>query len=217
VSAIAKAAGHEDLFGLTFQYGQTLVREIDGAKQTANRFGFKEHKVLHIPINEIGAGALIDGSAIPKDRGLHEMQVEIPATYVTYRNGIFLSLAVAFAEARGASHIYGGWNVVDYSGYPDCRKEFLEAVERAANIGTKAGAQDGVKFQIHAPLLFLNKAAIIKRGLELGVDYAETWSCYEGGAVACGECDSCKLRVNGFRECGIKDPIAYAIPQESIR
>lgn len=208
-AAIARSEGHE-LFGLTFNYGQTLVKEIECAKAVAKQFEFTEHQILDIPLNKIGAGSLIDGKEIKKGRGLHEMQVEIPETYVTFRNGIMLSLAAAYAEARGAEHIYGGYTAVDFSGYPDCRKEFLEAMEKAIQIGTKAGAQDGIAIKIHAPLLFLHKAGIIKRGLELGVDYSNTWSCYEGGEVACGECDSCKLRKNGFIENGGIDPIPYA-------
>lgn len=216
VAAIAKADGHE-LYGLTFDYGQTLVKEIIGARKTAEQFGFVEHQILKFPLGQIGAGSLIDGKAIPKDRDLAEMQSEIPATYVTFRNGIFLALAAAFAEARGAISIYGGWNCIDFSGYPDCRREFLTAMEKAITLGTKAGAQDGVPILIQAPLLMLNKADIIKKGLSLGVDYGQTWSCYEGGERACGECDSCKLRVNGFRENGLSDPIEYAISQDLIK
>ncbi len=217
VSAIARSQGYDELYGLTFTYGQTLVKEIECAKKAALRFDFKEHKILHVPINEIGAGSLIDGKAIPKERDLHDMQSEVPATYVTFRNGIFLALAAAYAEARGAAAIFGGWNCIDFSGDPDCRREFLTSMEEAIARGTKAGTQDGHPIRIKAPLLMMNKSAIIKEGLRLGVDYGHTWSCYDGKEVACGECDSCKLRVQGFREAGGSDPIAYAIPQDQIR
>jgi 7-cyano-7-deazaguanine synthase len=197
----------DEVYGLTVAYGQTLVREVRMAQVTAEKLKFKNHVLLDVPINQIGAGALIDGSEIPKDRGLHEMQSEIPSTYITFRNGILLSLAIAYAEANECTEIYGGWNVVDYSGYPDCRKEFLEAMCRAANLGTKMSAQDGKDINIVAPLLLLNKRDIIKKGLSLGVDYSKTWSCYVGGIKPCGECDSCKLRIQGFKELGLTDPL----------
>ena len=216
-AAIAKADGFDELYGLTFFYGQRHEKELERAAATALRMGFKEHQVLHVPIDKVGGGALIDGSELPVGRGIHEMSVEVPTTYITFRNGIFLSIAAAYAEARGADAIYTGVTAVDYSGYPDCRKEFIEAMEKAIEIGTKAGSQDGRKIKIMTPLLFLNKKAIIARGLELGVEYDKTWSCYAGGEKACGECDSCKLRVNGFRELGKEDPLEYAIPQAQIR
>jgi 7-cyano-7-deazaguanine synthase len=201
------AKENDELYGLSVNYGQTLIKELDMAKINSQKLEFKKHIILDVPINKIGAGALIDGSEIPRDRGLHDMQKEIPATYITFRNGILLSLAIAFAEANECTRIYGGWNVVDYSGYPDCRKEFLKAMENAANLGTKMSAQDGKNIEVVAPLLFLNKRDIIKKGLSLGVDYSKTWSCYVGGNKPCGECDSCKLRVQGFGELGLTDPL----------
>lgn len=198
---------NDELYGLSVNYGQTLVKELDCAKFNAQKLNFKKHIILPVPINQIGAGALIDGTAIPTDRGLHEMQKEIPSTYITFRNGILLSLAIAFAEANGCNRIYGGWNVVDYSGYPDCRKEFLKAMEDAAFLGTKMGAQDKRRIEVIAPLLFLNKRDIIRKGLSLGVDYSKTWSCYQGGEKPCQVCDSCKLRMQGFRELGLTDPL----------
>ena len=199
------ATENDEVYGLSINYGQTLVKELDYARYNAIKLEFKKHIIAKVPINEIGAGALIDGTEIPKDRGLHEMTKEIPSTYITFRNGILLSLAIAFAEAHDCTKIYGGWNVIDYSGYPDCRKEFLEAMEKAAQIGTKAGVT-GQLITIEAPLLFLNKRDIIRKGLKLGVDYSHTWSCYVGGEHPCGECDSCKLRQQGFAELGMVDP-----------
>lgn len=198
---------NDELYGLSINYGQTLVKELEMAKINSKKLGFKKHIILDVPINKIGAGALIDGTEIPKDRGLHDMQKEIPSTYITFRNGILLSLAIAFAEANECTKIYGGWNVVDYSGYPDCRKEFLNAMEQAANLGTKMAAQDKKNIQIIAPLLFLNKRDIIRTGLKHGVDYATTWSCYQGGERPCEQCDSCKLRIQGFAELGLTDPL----------
>ncbi len=139
------------------------------------------------------------------------MAQEIPITYVPARNTIFLSFALAYAEVTGANDIFLGINAIDFSGYPDCRPEYLEAYERMANLATKATTQDGRMFHLHAPLIYMNKADIIRKGLELGVPYELTWSCYEGGELACGTCDSCLLRLNGFMEAGLKDPIGYLL------
>jgi 7-cyano-7-deazaguanine synthase len=146
---------------------------------------------------------------IPHARSLEKMSQEIPITYVPARNTIFLSFALAYAEVTGANDIFLGINAIDYSGYPDCRPEYLEAFERMANLATKATTQDGRTFHIHAPLIRMNKAEIIRTGIELDVPYVLTWSCYEGWGLACGTCDSCLLRLNGFAEAGLKDPIGY--------
>jgi len=208
--AIAKAMGFE-AYALSFYYHQRHKAEIDLAKQAAAIFGVKEHLILDIPLNRIGGSALTADIEVPKDIPVGQMQDHIPITYVPARNTIFLSLALAWAEVLGAQDIFIGVNALDYSGYPDCRPEFLEAFERAANLGTKIGVEGQARFRIHAPLIALTKSQIIKRGLELGIDYRFTHSCYDPDdqGRACGHCDSCSLRKKGFTEAGVADPTVY--------
>ncbi len=203
--AIAKAENYE-LYSLTLDYGQRHKIEIESAKKAADFFCVKEHKIIVIDLKKIGGSALTDNIDITTDNPSDE----IPVTYVPARNTIFLSIALAWAEVIGSNDIFIGANIVDYSGYPDCRPEYLEAFEKVANLGTKAGIKGG-KIKIHAPLLRMSKAEIIKKGIELGIDYSITWSCYNprAGCKACGKCDSCKFRLKGFREAGYKDPIKY--------
>jgi 7-cyano-7-deazaguanine synthase len=170
-------------------------------------------KTVTIDLRAFGGSALTDDIPVPHARSLEAMAADIPITYVPARNTIFLSFALAYAEVTGANDIFLGINAIDYSGYPDCRPEYLEAYQRMANLATKASTQDGRRFRMHAPLLRMGKADIIRTGVELGVPYELTWSCYEGGELACGTCDSCLLRLNGFAEAGMRDPIAYATAQ----
>lgn len=202
--AIAQADGYE-LFALTVQYGQTHLREIEAARQVAAALGASKHLELDVPLSKIGGSALVGDGAIPKDRSLSAS--DIPSTYVPARNTVFLSLAMAWAEVLGAGAIVIGVNALDYSGYPDCRPEYLRAFERLAALATKAGVEGGA-LKILAPLLELTKADIIRRGLALGVDYSLTLSCYDPGPEGkpCGHCDSCVLRARGFLEAGTEDP-----------
>jgi 7-cyano-7-deazaguanine synthase len=202
--AIAKADGHE-LYALTVRYGQVHVREIEAARQVAAALAVTQHLELDVPLSKIGGSALVGDGAIPKDRSL--TATDIPSTYVPARNTVFLSLAMAWAEVLGAGAIVIGVNALDYSGYPDCRPEYLRAFERLAALATKAGVE-GRSLQILAPLLELSKAEIIRRGLALGVDYGLTLSCYDPGpdGKPCGRCDSCRLRARGFEEAGAIDP-----------
>ncbi|MDO9463867.1 MAG: 7-cyano-7-deazaguanine synthase QueC [bacterium] len=204
--AIAKAENYE-LYSLTLDYGQRHKIEIKSAKKVASSFCVKEHKIIVVDLREIGDSALTANIDIPTD----SISMEIPVTYVPARNTIFLSIALAWAEVVGANDIFIGANAVDYSGYPDCRPEYLEAFENLANLGTKAGIK-GKKTKIHAPLLRMSKAEIIKKGIALGIDYSITWSCYNPrtGSKACGKCDSCKFRLKGFKEAGYKDPVQYS-------
>ncbi len=193
---------------LSFHYGQRQILELERAAAIAKRYGCP-HLVLRLDLDRIGGSALTDDTPVPKDRPLDAMADAIPATYVPARNIIFLAHALAWAEVVGARDIFIGANAIDYSGYPDCRPEFLEAFTRMANLGTKAGLERG--FRIQAPLLTLTKAEIIKKGLELGVDYGSTHTCYDPApdGTACGRCDACLLRRRGFAEAGIDDPVAY--------
>ncbi len=206
--AIAHQAGFE-LHALSFDYGQRHQREVEAAEAIARYYHVQTQKTITIDLRAFGGSALTADFDVPHARSLEKMSQEIPITYVPARNTIFLSFALAYAEVTGANDIYLGINAIDYSGYPDCRPEYLEAYERMANLATKATTQDGRRFHIHAPLLYMNKADIIRRGVELGVPYELTWSCYEGGELACGTCDSCLLRLNGFAEAGLQDPIGY--------
>ena len=202
----------QEVYALTFFYGQRHALEVEMAKRIARRVGVKEHGFLEVDLTQVGGSALTDpGLEVPLDR--EPTREGIPITYVPFRNGIFLALAAAWAEVRGISHLVGGWNAVDFSGYPDCRKEFLEAMEEAINLGTKAGAQ-GALFTIHAPLIDLTKAGIIALGLSLGADYSWSLSCYRGGEVPCGRCDSCQLRARGWRELGIMDHLVERLLRE---
>lgn len=209
-AAIAKADGCE-LFFLTVAYGQRHAVEIERARQIAAAFGVANHLVVNLDLRAIGESALTGPAAVPKDRTDKERREAIPVTYVPGRNLIFLSIASAHAEVVGASFIYFGANVIDYSGYPDCRPEFIHAFEATVKKGTKAG-MEGNQLHVRAPLLMLTKADIIRRGIELHVPFHLTHSCYDPvGNLACGRCDSCVIRREGFAKAEVVDPIAYAI------
>ncbi len=207
--AIARAEGFEP-YTISFRYGQRHDVELVAAKKISQRFGAKGHTVIDINLRQLGGSALTSDIDVPKGRDAEEMAGKIPVTYVPARNTIFLSIALGWAEVLGASDIFIGVNALDYSGYPDCRPEFIEAFEKMANLGTKAG-MEGKGFKIHTPLIMMTKGEIIKKGMELGVDYSLTHSCYDPTpeGLACGECDSCLLRKKGFAEAGIKDPLRY--------
>ena len=208
-AAIAKAEGYE-INAISFDYGQRHARELESAKAVAKSLGAAGHLIVEFDMRPIGGSALTDEIDVPLDRETDEMAEGIPATYVPARNTMFLSFALGYAEALGAFDIYIGVSQVDYSGYPDCRAEFVESFEKTANLATKAGVEGKGRFRIRAPLVNLGKADTIKRGLELGVDYSLTWSCYMGEKKACGRCDSCRLRLAGFTAAGAVDPLEYA-------
>src|ERR1700694_4947458 len=208
VLAIAHSQGFE-LHTLSFDYGQRHQREVEAAAAVARHYRVQQQKTITINLRAFGGSAPPADIAVPHARSPEKMAVEIPITYVPARNTIFLSFALAYAEVTGANDIFLGINAIDYSGYPDCRPAYLEAFERMANLATKAAVQDGRAFRIHAPLMHMNKAEIIRKGLASGVPYELTWSCYEGEELACGTCDSCVLRLNGFAEVGVKDPLKY--------
>lgn len=210
-TAVARKEGYE-LHALSFRYGQRHEREIEAAKKVAALFRIKNHLTIDFNLRAIGGSALTDEIEVPKGRSPKEISRGIPVTYVPGRNTIFLSFALALAEKIAAEDIFFGANQLDYSGYPDCREEFIRAYERMANLATKAGVEGKTRIQIHTPLIRMSKAAIIKKGLELGLDYSLTWSCYDPTpqGLACGLCDSCQLRLKGFKEAGFKDPIRYA-------
>ena len=210
VLALCRAQGYQ-AHALSFRYGQRHGREIAAAQKIASSLGIEEHRIAEIDLRLFGGSALTAEIAVPKARSENEMATGIPITYVPARNTIFLSYALAWAEVLGATDIFLGVNAVDYSGYPDCRPEFIQAFEHLANLATRAGVE-GNRFTIHAPLLAMTKAEIIERGLSLGVDYSLTHSCYDPTAdgVACGLCDSCQVRLKGFRAVGMVDPIPYA-------
>ena len=191
---------------MTIAYGQRHIREIESARRVAAAVGVARHFEMALDLRAIGGSALTSDGAVPKDRDLDE--TGIPSTYVPARNTIFLSLALGWAESVGAADIVIGVNALDYSGYPDCRPEFVAAFERLANVATRAGV-DGARFRIHTPLITMTKAEIIRRGLALGLDYALTHSCYDPSpdGAPCGRCDSCALRAKGFREAGVPDPL----------
>lgn len=213
-SATCLAVARRDGFlptALSFDYGQRHRVELDRAREQAEAFGVERHVVVPLPRGLFGGSALTDAAIdVPKNALAEEPETAIPVTYVPARNTLFLSFALALAESIGARRVVIGANALDYSGYPDCRPEFLEAFERVMNLGTKAGVDGGEPFRILAPLLRLSKAEIIRLGLSLGVDYAKTSSCYDPAPNGrpCGACDSCLLRANGFREAGATDPLA---------
>jgi len=249
-SATTMAIAHSEgkgLYALSFDYGQRHQRELESAKMVADFFGVKKHLIINFNLRDIGGSALTSETEVPKaevrDLGLGSSNMNsapipnpkfpIPVTYVPARNTIFLSFGLAWAEVLGAEHIYIGANAVDYSGYPDCRPEYLQSFERTANLATRASVEGKMKFSIAAPLLFMTKAEIISAGLRLGLDYSLTWSCYDPqprkareseagrrdentthqspvpyhGFVPCGMCDSCRIREKGFREAGLRDPL----------
>jgi 7-cyano-7-deazaguanine synthase len=210
-AAMAKRDGY-DLHALSFHYGQRHERELQSAGKVATFLRAKTQRVIQFDLKAIGGSALTDEIAVPKGRSETEISRGIPLTYVPARNTIFLSFALALVERLGAQDIIFGANQLDYSGYPDCRDEYIRAFETMANLATKAGVEGTSRVKIHTPLLQMTKAEIIKTGLKLGLDYAMTWSCYDplGDGRACGGCDSCLLRLKGFREAGSADPIAYA-------
>jgi 7-cyano-7-deazaguanine synthase len=208
--AIARYQGFE-IYSLSFSYGQRHAFELEAAQKVADALGVNEHLVINIDLNKIGGSSLTDDIDVPKERDEQAMTQEIPVTYVPARNTIFLSFALAWAEVLESSDIFIGVNAVDYSGYPDCRPEYVDAFERMANLATKAGVEGITKIRIRTPLIHLTKAQIIQKGMELGVDYALTHSCYDPSpqGLACGECDSCFLRKKGFKEADVKDPTKY--------
>lgn len=214
--AIAKHEGFTPVYSMSFDYGQRHRFELEAAKRVAHAFDVAEHRMIRIDLRQFGKSALTDEIAVPKDRDETKMAGEIPITYVPARNTIFLSYALAWAEVLDVRNVFIGVNAVDYSGYPDCRPEFIDAFEKMANLATKmtVEATEGRAFKVHAPLMRWTKAQIIRRGAELGVDYGLTHSCYDPDARgrACGRCDSCILRRKGFVEAGVADPTQYVTP-----
>lgn len=209
--AIARSAGYE-LYAMSFRYGQRHSMELECASRVAKAMGVEKHLIVDVDLRAIGGSALTDQIEVPKERSIEEMASGIPITYVPARNTIFLSFALAWAEVLGAQDIFIGVNALDYSGYPDCRPEYIEAFETMAGLATKAGVEGRMRLEIHTPLIAMTKAEIIKTGLQLGVDYSLTHSCYDPTAegLACGKCDSCRLRLKGFAEAGVSDPLRYA-------
>jgi len=209
--AFAVNAGFS-VHAMTFRYGQRHAIEVDVATRVARHFGVREHIVVDIDLRTFGGSALTSDAAVPKDRSQDEMRLGIPITYVPARNTIFLSYALAWSEVLGASEIFIGVNAIDYSGYPDCRPEYIAAYERMANLATRGAVEGTTPVHIGAPLLDLSKPDIIRLGLELGVDYGMTSSCYDPTAdgKACGHCDACRLRLDAFARLGKKDPARYA-------
>jgi 7-cyano-7-deazaguanine synthase len=212
--AEARAAGYET-HALTVRYGQRHACELDAARRVATALGAREHRVVEVALDAIAGSALTGAVEVPKDRAAAEIGRGVPATYVPARNTVLLALALGWAEVLGARDLFLGVNAIDYSGYPDCRPEFLEAFERLASVATAAGTERGVRFHVHAPLLELSKREIVLRGEALGVDFGLTHTCYDplvrgGQVLACGRCDACALRIEGFRAAGRRDPVAYA-------
>jgi 7-cyano-7-deazaguanine synthase len=210
VLAIAKSQAYE-LYALSFSYGQRHIFELEAASHVAAAIGVAKHRTATIDLRIFGGSALTDEIDVPKGRSADDMSHGIPITYVPARNTIFLSFALAWAEVLGSSDIFIGVNALDYSGYPDCRPEFIEAFEKMANLATKAGVEGRQALKIHTPLIAMTKAEIIGKGIELGVDFGLTSSCYDPSPSGepCGQCDSCLLRQKGFRENGIEDPLKY--------
>jgi 7-cyano-7-deazaguanine synthase len=210
--AIAQQEGFA-VYALTFRYGQRHDLEIAAARRIAERYGVRQHLIAEIDLRQFGGSALTADIAVPKGRATDEMARGIPVTYVPARNTIFLSFALAWAEVLGAQDIFIGVNALDYSGYPDCRPEYIAAYQQMANLATKAGVEGRQRLTIHTPLIALTKAEIIQRGLALGVDYGETISCYDPApdGAACGQCDACLLRRKGFAEAGLPDPGRYRV------
>ena len=202
-----------DVHAMTFRYGQRHVAEIEAARRVARRYGVRDHVVVDIDLRTFGGSALTADIDVPKDRGDAELAQGIPITYVPARNTIFLSFCLAWSEVLGASDIFIGVNALDYSGYPDCRPEYVAAYERMANLATRGGVEGTTPVRIRTPLLDLSKREIVRLGLSLGVDYALTLSCYDPSpaGLACGHCDSCRLRRKGFDEAGVPDPTRYVV------
>src|SRR5881628_3378444 len=200
-----------DVHAMTFRYGQRHAAEIEAARRVARHYGVADHVVVDIDLRTFGGSALTADIAVPKDRSSDAMAVGIPITYVPARNTIFLAFALAWAEVLGAADIFIGVTALDYSGYPDCRPEYVAAFQTMADLATRAGVEGRQRLRIHTPLIALSKREIILTGLSLGLDYALTSSCYEPAAdgAACGRCDACRLRLKGFTEAGVPDPIRY--------
>jgi 7-cyano-7-deazaguanine synthase len=209
VLAIAREAGF-DAHALSVRYGQRHTSELDAAARVASALGAVVHKTVHVDLRSIGGSSLTADIAVPTDDDGHEIGVGIPSTYVPARNTIMLSVALGWAEVLGATDLFCGVNAVDYSGYPDCRPEFIAGFEQLANLATKAGVE-GSRFRVHAPLMRMSKADIVREGLRLGVDFSQTVSCYQADAEgrACRHCDACRLRAQGFDEAGVPDPTRY--------
>lgn len=209
VVAMAKAAGFEP-YALSFRYGQRHAVELDAAARVAKMFGVV-HRTVTVDLSALGGSALTDDIAVPKDRDAATMADEIPVTYVPARNTVFLAVALGWAEVLKTGDIFVGVSDLDNSGYPDCRPQFIEAFQKLAQVATADGVTNRVRYQIHAPLMQMTKADIVKRGIELGVDYSMTHSCYDPSpaALACGRCDSCALRRRGFHDAGVPDPTRY--------
>jgi len=209
--AVAQRESYE-VYALSFDYGQRHAFELEAARRVASAAQVRQHIVFPLNLRTFGGSALTADLAVPKDRAEAEMSSGIPVTYVPARNTIFLSIALGWAESLGISDLFIGVNVLDYSGYPDCRPEYLRAFEQMANLGTKAGVEGKSTWRIHAPLIQMTKAEIIRRGTELGVDYSLTHSCYDPNSAGrpCGRCDSCRLRLKGFAEAGLTDPLEYS-------
>jgi 7-cyano-7-deazaguanine synthase len=214
-AAIARAEGFQ-LFALSVDYGQRHRFELDAAKRVANSLGVVRHVIATVGLDQFGGSALTDDIDVPLDRPDDEISHGIPITYVPARNTVFLALALGYAEVVGAADLFLGVNAIDYSGYPDCRPEFIAAFEKLANLATKAGVEGTMRFRIHTPLIHTTKAEIIRRGTELGVDYSLTHSCYapDVAGTACGRCDACQLRLKGFAEAGLNDPIRYQVDKK---
>ncbi len=210
--AIAQRAGFA-IYALTFRYGQRHEHEIEAARRIAAATNVAEHVIVEFDLHRFGGSALTDDIAVPKDRSLDAMGTGIPVTYVPARNTIFLSFALAWAEVLGASDIFIGVNALDYSGYPDCRPEYIAAYQQMANLATKAGVEGAQQVTIHTPLIAMTKAEIIRAGAALGVDYGQTLTCYDPApnGAACGRCDACLLRLKGFAEAGLTDPTPYQV------
>lgn len=207
-ASIAKSEGYE-VYAISFDYGQRHIRELESAKAVAKSLQIADHLIVKFDLRRIGGSALTDNIDVPLDRDSDVMASNIPVTYVPARNTIFLSFGLAYAESIGAEDIFIGVSQIDYSGYPDCREEYIRAYEAMANLATKAAVEGTSHIRIHTPLIQLTKAQTIERGLELGVDYSLTWSCYQGAEHPCGRCDSCKLRIAGFDAAGTSDPLKY--------
>jgi 7-cyano-7-deazaguanine synthase len=210
VAAIAKRQGFA-VYALSFDYGQNHKQELDSAARVAEKLRVAKHAVVKVDLRSFGGSALTSDMPIPKNRSAGDIGTGVPVTYVPARNTVFLSLALAWAETLGATDIFLGVNALDYSGYPDCRPEFIAAFERMANLGTKIGTEGGRRIHLHTPLISMTKKEIVQTGLSLGVDYSMTTTCYDPSpsGEACGACDACQLRLKGFAEAGVADPAQY--------
>jgi 7-cyano-7-deazaguanine synthase len=210
VAAIAQQQGYV-VYALSFDYGQSHKLELESAARVAKELGLAQHAVVKVDLRSFGGSALTSDTPIPKHRSAAEIGNGVPVTYVPARNTVFLALALAWAETLGATDIFVGVNALDYSGYPDCRPEFITAFERMANLGTKIGTEGGARIRIHAPLISMTKKEIVETGLSLGIDYSITTTCYDPSPTgeACGACDACLLRLKGFEQAGVADPALY--------